>query len=119
MADTTTNGMGARDDSALAEAESLVQQAGDVRSRLMAERDDLLAKVGRIDTMLARLPAAHRSDAPNKPATTPSPRTAARADIRMPGAKTIPGILLAIIRATPGITSKKITAAAEKKRPKL
>lgn len=96
--------------SALAEAEELVQQAADLRDRLQSERSEYAAKIRNIDAMLAKLPGQEAQ----KPHGAPSGPIHGQTNT-----KTIPGLLLAIIAASPGITSKDVIAAAQKKRSKL
>ena len=109
---STTNGVGPNGHagaaaSALAEAKELVNMAADVRPRLLAERAEHVAKIQEIDSMLAELPG-QKAPTPNVAPATP-PQGA-------PNAKTIPGLLLAIIGASPGLTSNEVIAAAQKKR---
>jgi hypothetical protein len=93
--------------SALAEAKELVNMAADVRPRLLAERAEHVAKIQEIDLMLAELPG---QKAPTHSVAPASPPRGA------PNTKTVPGILLAIIGASPGLTSNEVIAAAQKKR---
>src|SRR5258708_1839159 len=97
--------------SALADAQELVDMAGDVRSRLQSERAALAAQIDKIDVMLARLPAI----VPTTPMqSSPHVTAALSAGRSVPGAKTIPGLLYKIIFATPGLDSKEITEAAQR-----
>lgn len=106
-----TNGVAKRA-GALAEAEALVEQAGEVRQRLQEDRAALAEQIRAIDAMLAKLPSvgapAKGQAAPRPAANLPTGRT-----------DTIPGLLLAIIGAQPGILSRDMLPFAQRKRPKL
>jgi hypothetical protein len=103
---TPTNGSAqAPSETALAQAEALVAQADDVRSRLHRERQEHMAAVAQIDAMLGRLPA--KTAARVSPATAPKPQRGSA----ISRAKTLPDVVLAIVRETPGLTSTAIVEA--------
>jgi hypothetical protein len=113
-----TNGTSSRPAcSALDEAEELVAQAGDLRTRLEAERAELTAKIRRIDSMLAKLPGDRTEGGRGTGAAglglAGLPATIERTD-------TIPGLLLSIVaESSSGMTSREVIAVVKKRRPKV
>jgi hypothetical protein len=112
-----TNGTAAPSNgSALDEAEELVAHADDLRARLLSLRADLSAQIGRIDSMLAKLPGAPVQTLGGTSADDMFPDL----PVRIERTDTVPGLLMSIVSKAPGgLTSREVIAAAQKKRPKL
>jgi len=92
----------------------LVQQAGDLRQRLQAERASLAEQIVAIDAALSRLPREGANTTASANPLPPHPIPPKAFDTT-----TIPGLVLSVIGSSPGLTSKEVIASVQKKRPKL